>query len=268
MLGAKLAHDVRPFARRGDPDRAAALAIGEAQRGQYASRRSIAHGVEERLYRLVEAAPVGHLAFGHRPRAAATAGEADIKVRTIVERHVDPGRHCGILRCKAFGRGTRPYPRLADRPATPPMMKMPSRAAITSGKTREAVSSAAVPVAVGCLVDRSVMISPSALHPRAVKVARRRPVYWLSGLSVPSAFPKRNAPVASNEGQLSAYSCGGSRGLELSLFTAFPSCVPLVMREPTTIRTIDWSCAAASPNHRATASPLTSLAAGPLVRLK
>ena len=149
MLGAKLAHDVRPFARRGDPDRAAALAIGEAQRGQYASRRSIAHGVEERLYRLVEAAPVGHLAFGHRPRAAATAGEADIKVRTIVERHVDPGRHCGILRCKAFGSGTRPYPRLADRPATP----LPEHPARQRGSNK------------------------------------RRQVSWLAGRSLAAAFP-------------------------------------------------------------------------------
>ena len=57
-------------------------------------------------------------------------------------------------------------------------------------------------------------MSPSALHPRAVKVARHRPVYWLAGLSVPSAFPERMAPVASCEGQLSAYSCGGSRGLK------------------------------------------------------
>jgi hypothetical protein len=32
--------------------------------------------------------------------------------------------------------------------------------------------------------------------------------------AIPSAFPERKSPVAFAEGQLSAYSCGGSRGFE------------------------------------------------------
>ena len=116
----------------------------------------------------------------------------------------------------------------------------------------------------GRLVDKVVMMSPSALHPRAVKVARHRPVYWLAGLSVPSAFPERMAPVASYEGQLSAYSCGGSRGLKAFALHRVPVLRPACrMREPTTLGTIDWSSAAASPIRRGRASPLTSPAPKP-----
>ena len=68
------------------------------------------------------------------------------------------------------------------------------------GTARAAVNSAVLSAAPGCLVDKVVMIFPSALRPRAVKVARHRPVSWLAGLSVPSAFPERMAPVASGKG--------------------------------------------------------------------
>jgi hypothetical protein len=91
------------------------------------------------------------------------------------------------------------------------------------------------------------MISPSALHPRAVKAARHRPVYWLAGLSVPSAFPEQRLQWLRMKGSSPLTVAGAAAALKLSLFTAFPSCVPLVMREPTTLGTIDWTLAAASP---------------------
>ena len=76
-------------------------------------------------------------------------------------------------------------------------------------------------------VDKAFVILFSlCLHPRAVKVARHRPVYWLASQR-PFRLPGAMAPVASCEGQLRC-SCGAAAALELSFFTAFPSCVPLV----------------------------------------
>jgi hypothetical protein len=100
---------------------------------------------------------------------------------------------------------------------------------MTRGMAREADSSVALSAAPDCLVDRVVIISPSALHPRAVKVARHRPVYWLAGLSVPSAFPERKPPVASKKGSSPLTVAGAATAIKLALFTAFPSCVPRIV---------------------------------------
>ena len=80
MLGPDLADKVRPFSSRREAHAAAALAIGEAERGNDLRRRVLAHAVGERLQRLIEAAAVGLLAFGHGLCAAAPAGHADIKM--------------------------------------------------------------------------------------------------------------------------------------------------------------------------------------------
>ena len=116
MLGPDLTDKVRPFSRCREADATAALAIGEAERGNDLRRRVLTHAVGERLQRLIEAAAVGLLAFGHGLGAAAPAGHADIKMWAGFERHVHPVRHCRrILGCKRHQEGTRDAPRLADR---------------------------------------------------------------------------------------------------------------------------------------------------------
>src|SRR6476469_7117070 len=104
---------------------------------------------------------------------------------------------------------------------TPPMMKMPSSAAMTRGRARVAVNSAALLVAPGCLVDK-VMISPSALHPRAVQGCPS-PAGLLACGSRPSLLPSRSGSSSGIiEGRLSAYSCGDSRGFKTFVFHRVP----------------------------------------------
>src|SRR5262245_21385777 len=74
---------------------------------------------------------------------------------------------------------------------TPPIMKMPNSAAMTRGTARAADNATALLAASGWLFDKVVMISPSALHPRAVQGCPA-----LAGLlacgSRPSLLPSRS----------------------------------------------------------------------------
>ena len=146
---------------------------------------------------------------------------------------------------------------------TPPMMKMPSSAAMTRGTARAAVNSAALSAAPGRLVDKVVMMSPSALHPRAVKVARRRPVYWLAGLSRPFRLPGANGSSGIDEGQLAAYSCGGSRGLKAFALHRVPVLRPACNAGTDDGRNYRLEFAPPQARSAEAASPLTSLGAQP-----
>jgi hypothetical protein len=72
------------------------------------------------------------------------------------------------------------------------------------------------------LVDNVVMISPSALHPRAVKAARHRPVYWLAGLSVPSAFPEQRLQWLRMKGSSPLTVAGAAAASKLALLHRVP----------------------------------------------
>ena len=173
MLGPDLADKVGPFSSRREADAAAALAIGEAERGKNLRRRVLPMPSASDLHRLIEAAAVGLLALGDGLGAAAPAGHADIKMWAGFKRHVHPVRHCRrILGCKRHQEGTRV--RLAPgRSSRPP--KLPG-------------------------------------HPaRHLGSSKRRQVSWLADRSLAAAFPGVT-PVA-NYGKLSAYSCGGSCGI-------------------------------------------------------
>ena len=64
MLRRQLANEIRPFARRRDPDGAAALAIGEAQGGKNSAGAASPISDEKRLDCVVEAAAVDRHALG------------------------------------------------------------------------------------------------------------------------------------------------------------------------------------------------------------
>src|SRR6476659_5546598 len=125
---------------------------------------------------------------------------------------------------------------------TPPMMKMPSSAAMTRGRARAAVNSAALLVAPGCLVDK-VMISPSALHPRAVQGCPS-PAGLLACGSRPYLLPSRSGSSSGIiEGRISAYSCGGSRGFKTFVFHRVPVLRPAECAGTDDGRTIDTGLA-------------------------
>src|SRR6476619_2414608 len=149
---------------------------------------------------------------------------------------------------------------------TPPMMKMPSSAAMTRGRVRAAVNSAALLVAPGCLVDKVVMMSPSALHPRAVQGCPS-PAGLLACGSWPSLLPSRSESSSGFiEGQLSAYSCGGSRGFRTFVFHRVPVLRPAECAGTDDGRTIETGLALPQARLLAGASPLTTLPPSPLVR--
>ena len=76
MLRPELADKVRPFSRRREAHAAAALAIGEAERGNNLHRSVLTHAVGERLQSIIKTAAVRLLAFGNGRSTAAPASEA------------------------------------------------------------------------------------------------------------------------------------------------------------------------------------------------
>lgn len=150
MLRPELADKVRPFSRRREAHAAAALAIGEAERGNNLHRSVLTHAVGERLQSIIKTAAVRLLAFGNGRSTAAPAGHADIKMWAGVKRNNHPVRHCRrILGCKRHKEGTRePAPGRSNRP--PKLPEHPAR------------------------------------HPGSSK---RRQVSWLADFSFAAAFP-------------------------------------------------------------------------------
>lgn len=102
MLGAEIAHQIGPFSGRRDPDRAAPLAIGEAEHGTKLHRRARAHLGGQGLQRVKEAAAVGGCTVWRGLRSTALAGNADKELWAVFLRQFDPvGRLTTFPGCNA-----------------------------------------------------------------------------------------------------------------------------------------------------------------------